>query len=447
MPSQELRRDQFGASWRRFASFNLVGGLGALVQVGALAVLLTLGIHYLTATALAVQTAVVHNFCWHERRTWRDRGGGGRSGMIRRLLRFNLTIGMVSIAQNLLLMKILAGALGIDYLAANVASIGACSFVNFLLCERLVFTDRQPFSSERLKQAGHKPALSGRKEDSMLQFQIQPRSLLTIVLACAIALSPASLRAQELPAETVAGWNLYVQLTESRIERELGSRDHFFAFEFQAPPKARSERASILSGEVTVAKMQTRKKDGRAVPVPRGKIHHWRGAVFIPNISLQSVLEAARQIDGQAHRQEDVQESKVLEQGDDSARIYLRLTRRHIVRATYNTEHLVRFRRIDPERAESRSMATRIAELANAGTRMESEKPPDGDRGFLWRLNSYWRYRQVAEGVLVECESLSLSRSIPAIAAPVINPIVDSIARESMTRTLASMKRRFQEGG
>lgn len=78
---------------------------------------------------------------------------------------------------------------------------------------------------------------------------------------------------------------------------------------------------------------------------------------------------------------------------------------------------------------------------------MESEKPPGGDRGFLWRLNSYWRYRQVAEGVLVECESLSLSRSIPAIAAPVINPIVDSVARESMTRTLASMKRRFQEGG
>ncbi len=38
------------------------------------------------------------------------------------------------------------------------------------------------------------------------------------------------------------------------------------------------------------------------------------------------------------------------------------------------------------------------------------EKPEGKDRGFLWRLNSYWRYQQVDGGVLVECESLTLSR-------------------------------------
>jgi len=32
------------------------------------------------------------------------------------------------------------------------------------------------------------------------------------------------------------------------------------------------------------------------------------------------------------------------------------------------------------------------------------------DRGFLWRLNAYWRYEQVAGGVIAECESITLSR-------------------------------------
>jgi hypothetical protein len=35
------------------------------------------------------------------------------------------------------------------------------------------------------------------------------------------------------------------------------------------------------------------------------------------------------------------------------------------------------------------STATKIAELADAGTPAEHELPPGEDRGFLWRLNAY----------------------------------------------------------
>ena len=61
----------------------------------------------------------------------------------------------------------------------------------------------------------------------------------------------------------------------------------------------------------------------------------------------------------------------------------------------------------------------------------------------MWRLNSYWRYQQLDDGVLVEVESVTLSRDLPAIIGPLIRPIVNSTAKESMTRTLASVRARF----
>jgi hypothetical protein len=66
-------------AWRaaaiRWLKFNLVGGIGIAVQLLMLVVLKT-GLHldYLIATALAVETTVVHNFLWHERFTWADAG-------------------------------------------------------------------------------------------------------------------------------------------------------------------------------------------------------------------------------------------------------------------------------------------------------------------------------------------------------------------------------------
>ena len=117
--------------------------------------------------------------------------------------------------------------------------------------------------------------------------------------------------------------------------------------------------------------------------------------------------------------------------------------RSKIVTVTYNTEHLVEYQRHGEGLASSRSIATRIVELDQAGTPAEREKPEGQDHGFLWKLNSYWRYQQVDGGVLVECESLTLSRGVPAILAPFVKPIISGVARESMKRTLTSMRERF----
>src|SRR5580765_5706249 len=99
----------------RWLKFNLVGGIGIGVQLAALAVFRSLlHLDYLVATALAVETAVIHNFLWHERFTWADRSRAGFT----RFLKFNLTTGLFSIGGNLLLMKLLVDFGHMNYLPA-----------------------------------------------------------------------------------------------------------------------------------------------------------------------------------------------------------------------------------------------------------------------------------------------------------------------------------------
>ncbi len=124
----------------RWLKFNAVGALGIGIQLGCLWALVGgLGVNYLVATALAVEAAVLHNFVWHERFTWKDRSGGPAREIALRLLRFHAGNGVVSIAGNLVLMRLFVGALHWRYLVANGVTIAACSLLNFAAGEWFVF--------------------------------------------------------------------------------------------------------------------------------------------------------------------------------------------------------------------------------------------------------------------------------------------------------------------
>jgi putative flippase GtrA len=122
---------------RRWFKFNFVGLVGIAVQFAGFA-LYQRWMSYLYATALAVETAVLHNFIWHERFTWKDRPDGVRESLSR-LLRFHLANGVVSIAGNAALMWLLVGRLGLPRYGAMAIAIAACSLVNFALGEWFVF--------------------------------------------------------------------------------------------------------------------------------------------------------------------------------------------------------------------------------------------------------------------------------------------------------------------
>jgi len=141
LPENRKRRQTFF----RWLKFNTVGGIGIVVQLAALAVFRSwLKMNYLLATGLAVEIAVLHNFLWHERFTWADRPATRPLHSLIRLAKFNATNGAVSIAGNLLLMRLLVGKFKFNYVASNCAAIAVCSLVNFLLGDRFVFEEAKP---------------------------------------------------------------------------------------------------------------------------------------------------------------------------------------------------------------------------------------------------------------------------------------------------------------
>lgn len=125
------------AIFHRWIKFSAVGATGIFVQVVMLALLLRVaGLHYLAATALAVEASVLHNFIWHRRWTWKDRPQSRAALM---LLRFNLTSGVMSLAGNLILMFILVNQVRLNAFIANLITIAICSLINFTLSDRFVF--------------------------------------------------------------------------------------------------------------------------------------------------------------------------------------------------------------------------------------------------------------------------------------------------------------------
>jgi putative flippase GtrA len=126
-------------TWRRSAVFTAVGVIGIGVQLAALWLLAgRLRVPVLAATLAATELAVLHNFVWHVHWTWADRPASARE-TLRRLIRFHVSNGLVSIVGNLLLMSLLAGVLRVHYLVANLMSIGVCALVNLVVSNAWVF--------------------------------------------------------------------------------------------------------------------------------------------------------------------------------------------------------------------------------------------------------------------------------------------------------------------
>ena len=244
--------------------------------------------------------------------------------------------------------------------------------------------------------------------------------------------------AAELQPQTVAAWNRFVEVTERRIAAELADPDRFLVQDFR--DDAAETRRDVLSGSVRIDKLETLDADGERIRVPKGTIHHWLGSALIPDVTLEEVLHALIHAVEPEALQDDVLESRVLDRpGEDRLELFLKLRSTQMVTVHYNSEHAAAYTRHRTGVASSRTIATRIAELDSAGTPDEREKPVGRDRGFLWRLNTYWRYQEVDEGVIVEVQSLSLSRGIPRLLRWMVSPLINRAARDTLSRTLVTM--------
>jgi hypothetical protein len=269
-----------------------------------------------------------------------------------------------------------------------------------------------------------------------------PTDWLTILLAIQLlgVQTPDVMRA-DLGPKTVEAFDRYVQLTEARINQEVSQTEKFLHAEELPPPRQSEVLASFKRGEIFMERLQTLDASGHKMEAPDAIIHHWLGAVFVPGANLQQAIALMQDYN---HHQDiykpEVVRSRLISREGNDFKIYYRLRKKKVITVTLNTYHDVRYFPVDATHWYSRSYSTRIAEVANADTPEELEKPVGHDGGFLWRINSYWKFEERDGGVYIECESISLTRDIPTGLGWLIKPFVTSIPKESLEMTMGSTR-------
>jgi hypothetical protein len=245
----------------------------------------------------------------------------------------------------------------------------------------------------------------------------------------------------DLKPQTLEAFARYVQATEARIQKELAQPNTFLYVENLPEPRRSEVLQKLRSGDIFMEPLDTRDAAGREIEAPNGIIHHWFGAVFIPGATLRRTLDFVEDYD---HHQDfykpEVLRSRLVSRQGNDFKIYYRLRKKKIITVTLNTDHDVHYFPVDSTHCYSRSYSTRIAEVVGADTPQEHDKPVGHDGGFLWRINSYWRFEEKDGGVYVECESVSLTRDIPIGLGWLIRPFIIGIPKESLQVTMASTR-------
>jgi hypothetical protein len=269
---------------------------------------------------------------------------------------------------------------------------------------------------------------------------IRNRFLIRLQWALVICLmaAPSPAGAAELRPEAAQGFDQYVRLTESRMQGELAPSGVFLWVDALPEPRRSEIYARLLRGEVISARLQTADPSGQS-STPGALIHHWVGTIFIPGVSLAQVLAVVQDYDRHSdYYKPEVAQSKMVEHTGDDYKVHYRLRKKKIITIILDTDYDVHRHPLDATRASSNSYSTRIAQVENAGQSNEHELPPGKDGGYLWRLNSYWRYFDTGSGVYVQCEAVSLTRDIPAGLNWLVGSFVEGVPKESLEFTLHS---------
>jgi len=247
--------------------------------------------------------------------------------------------------------------------------------------------------------------------------------------------------AKPFKAKTMEAFTSYVHATDARNNSELREgRDILWIDALPAAARARAYR-SLAHGELEIEQRNSFSA-GHEIPCPEGIIHHWEGLAFIPGAHLDDVLKVLQDYDRHSlYYAPDVVRSRIELHDGDHFQVFLRFRRQRVITVVLNTEHDVDYFRDAPGLAHSRSSARHIAEVDNPGKSSEREKARDDDNGFLWGMETWWRFEEKDGGVYVQSEVVSLSRDIPAGLGWMIGPLVAAVPRESLAFTLEATRK------
>jgi hypothetical protein len=264
--------------------------------------------------------------------------------------------------------------------------------------------------------------------------------LIMVFMVTAAGSIPAAAPAVDLKPATLAAFERYVSLTEARMAAEMSGASPFLWIDRQPAASHGRLLQRLRAGEVVSARLETR--DGKqSIDAPDGMLHHWVGTVIIPGVTLDRVMAFVKDYPQYPkHFSPLIQRARVLKQSGDQFDVSMRTWTKKVITVVIDADYAVTYRSLGPAAVVTKSTASNVHEVDDAGTSTEKRTPADKGAGYLWRIHNYCWFDQRAEGVYEQCESVSLTRDIPFGLGFIIRPFVTGIPRETLEFTLGKVR-------
>jgi hypothetical protein len=264
------------------------------------------------------------------------------------------------------------------------------------------------------------------------------KSAASLPCLLAVLLLTSTANAASLKPETVAAWDDYVATAKAALVQRIRPGGCYL-WTFEKADRA----AQVRTGQIVVAPAP----GPNPKKVPGGLIHHWMGAIFLPGLTIEQVLEVTRDYDRyKDYYQPAVTESKTVARDDANDQFSMRMVNKMFfvttaLDAEYESIHV----RLDEHRMYSIARTTHLQEVEDVGQASEHRAPEGQGGGYIWKLFNIARLEQRDGGVYLEMEAIALSRDIPAAARFFVDPIVRRVSHNSILISLEQTEHAVRE--
>lgn len=257
-----------------------------------------------------------------------------------------------------------------------------------------------------------------------LQPEVMRRTGMALLVLVSIPLELVSSAAKP---ETWSAWSKYLAAAEARLPHQS---DSLFLWADQAPE--RCER--LQKGEVEAASIN----GGPPQNVPRGLIHDWIGAVFIPGVTVSDVLHVVRDYDRYGeYYGPTVKQAKLISDRGNAQHFSIRYFRKVLwVTVVLDIDYDIQYYRLDERRWYSTARSTCVQETRNYGQPNQHALPCNDSSGFIWGAYGISKFEARDNGVYLEDERIVLSREIPVSLRWLIEPAVNHLSKELVVSSL-----------
>jgi hypothetical protein len=237
----------------------------------------------------------------------------------------------------------------------------------------------------------------------------------------------------KLEPVTLSAFETYVKSAEQGLDSRWAGRGPFLSLDVSD-----ADRKKLLKGDLLIMPTTTPNPED----IQDGLIHDWVGAIYMPNTTVDKVLAVLQDFDRHSQIYPEIISSRLVKRQGNDITGYWRLERKQqFVPAVFDVQQDAHYTELAPGKWICRAYANDIREVQDAGSKKEKDFPRGEGLGLLWRLNAFWSIEASGDGVLAECRTISLSRSIPSGMGWIIKPFIQNVPRESLTSTLQNTRK------